>query len=49
MSAEEAFDDIAQETCQKAAKVKCSAEEYREGLRHIISELQVAHTASEEC
>ncbi len=48
MDLEEQFDEIAQHTCNAAAKVKCSPMEYREGLLYIIGELQTAVQASKE-
>jgi len=43
-----AFDEIAREASERAAAVKCSPEEYREGLREIISTLETDIRASEE-
>lgn len=48
MSAERQFEAIAQATISQAAAVKCSVEEYREGLRLIIEECRIAISASEE-
>jgi hypothetical protein len=43
-----AFDDIARAVSEMASTVKCSPEEYREGLREIISTLETDIRASEE-
>ncbi len=45
---EEVFDSLVQEFLDKAAKVKCSAHEYRDGLRYAIEEVRTAIQASEE-
>jgi hypothetical protein len=47
-TAEDDFDDLAQEVSRLAAKVQCSAEDYRAGLRAIIEVLKVDIRASEE-
>jgi hypothetical protein len=39
-AAEARFEDLAQEICRKAEAVQCSPSDYRDGLRHIIGELQ---------
>jgi hypothetical protein len=38
---EDPFEEIAQKCSQAAAAVDCSREEYIEGLRYIIGELQI--------
>ncbi len=45
---EDRFEAIAQETMQAADQVPCSPEEYREGLRTIIADLQLAIEVSEQ-
>jgi hypothetical protein len=44
---EKAFDEIAGETIQRAARVPCSITDYLAGLRHIIEELNVAVEAAQ--
>lgn len=39
---DETFMDIAQTTVSKAAAVDCSPEAYRDGLKIIIAELEIA-------
>lgn len=42
------FEKIGEDASRNAAKVKCSTEEYREGLRVIIERLRIDIDASEE-
>jgi len=42
------FEEIAQETSRRAARVKCDPATYRDGLRTIIETLRVDIRASEE-
>jgi len=46
---EEKFHELGQELIEKAGKVRCSAADYRCGLRGIIEDLQIEIQASEEC
>jgi len=45
---EKAFEEIAREAVGKAANVDCSTEDYRQGLRLIIEELEMDRQASLE-
>jgi len=49
MEIDEQFDKIAQETIRKAAEVKCSQQEYAEGLQQIAEELLSVADAAENC
>ena len=48
MDTEEQFDDVAQKTIELATRVRCSTEEYIEGLRHIIATVKDSLNAAEE-
>lgn len=48
MSAEDQFEALASDVSEKAAGIKCSAEDYQEGLSIIIDRLQTDLEASRE-
>jgi len=47
MAVDEQFDDLATDTIGRASKIKCSMQEYAEGLQQIAEELLTAADAAE--
>ena len=45
---EQTFEELAESTSEKARSIKCSAEDYRQGLRIIIDLLEADARASHE-